>query len=120
MTGISPIGRTGTLLGLSRFATSRRSTTDLNPIHRFERVFDTTLGRPERSGEEHLSAMWHAAREAPFGVGAGQEACANKLPGVGRPMESGEHACAEPESTPGHDGRSHRRAPAPGPPVGPW
>jgi hypothetical protein len=32
MTGISLIGRTGTLLGMSRFATSRRSTTDPNPI----------------------------------------------------------------------------------------
>jgi hypothetical protein len=120
MTGISPIGRTGTLLGLSRFATSRRSTTDLNPIHRFERVFDPTFDRSALSGEERLGATWHAVREAPDATGAGRKACANKLPGLCRPTESGEHARVEPKSTPGHDARIHRRAPTPARPLGPW
>jgi len=81
MTGTSPIGRTGTLFGLSRFATSRRSTTDLNPIHRFERMFDTTFEWIGRSGEERLGAMWHAGREAPQADGAGRGSGANNVPG---------------------------------------
>ena len=45
MTGIAPIGRTGTLFGMSRFATSRRSVTEPSPFHRSEHLFDTTDAR---------------------------------------------------------------------------